>query len=165
MKGFANVGMREIAGLAGLSPMQAYRLGLAKEDLLAEISIQLSTEQLSIITAGFQAEPGESLEGFTLRYLLRLYESDIQHMSIRKESAAYGWMWSSKYEARIVEQVIALLQPITQAMSDRDMHSIPDRGFAIWSLYYVGYRAAVVQGASADECLTAIKGSVALLLK
>lgn len=83
----------------------------------------------------------------------------------RQSRAAYGWMWSSKYEARTVEQVRALLQPITRAMADHDMHSTPDRCFAIWALYYVDYRSAVVQGASAVACLNAIKGSLALLLK
>lgn len=164
-KGFASVGMREIAGRAGLSPIQAYRVGLAKEDLLAEISIQLSTEQLDTITAGVVINTGESLQAFVERYLLLLYESDIEHISIRKESAAYGWMWSSKYEARIVDQVIALLGPITQAMSDQGMKNIPDRGFAIWALYYVGYRSAVMQGATARDCLNSIKGSLSLVLK
>ena len=164
-KGFAHVGMREITAMAGLSPVQAYRLGLAKEDLLAEISIQLSAEQLETITAGFAPHAGEGLQALVERYLLKLYESDIQHISIRKESAAYGWMWSAKYESRIITQVIALLGPVTAAMTSHGLQDVPDRAFAIWSLYYVGYRAAVVSAADAGECLAGIKGSLAVVLK
>lgn len=163
-KGFSKVGMREITQNAGLSPVQAYRLGLAKEDLLAEISIQLTAEQLATITLGFTPNPGETLQDFAERYLLRLYESDVQFMSIRKESAAYGWMWSDKYESRIVEQVFALLQPLAQAMAEHGLQQIADRGFAIWAIYYVGYRRAVMNGASPQACLNRIKGSLALAL-
>ena len=164
-KGFAKVGMREIAGLAGLNPMQAYRLGLAKEDLLAEISIQLTAEQLTTITAGFSPGPDETLQTFVERDLLQFYESDIAYISIRKESAAYGWMWSSKYESRIIEQVIAVLQPLSDAMASQGLQNIPDRGFSIWAMYYVGYRLAVIKGASANDCLNQIKNSLTLVLR
>ena len=76
-KGFAHVGMREIMALAGLSPVQGYRLGLVKEELLAEIGIQLSAEQLETITAGFIPRVGEGLQAFTERYPLELYKSAI----------------------------------------------------------------------------------------
>jgi AcrR family transcriptional regulator len=164
-QGFAKVGMREITARAGLSPMQAYRIGLAKEDLLAEVSIALSAEQLRTITAKISQRPLESLQAFVERYLLKLYKSDIQNLGIRKESAAYGWMWSQKYESRIVEQVLALLQPIAAAMSAQGMENIPSRCFTIWSLYYVGFRPAVMQGASARRCLDAIHDSLGLVLK
>ena len=35
-RGYEQVGIREIAEAAGLNPMQVYRLGLDKQDLLAE---------------------------------------------------------------------------------------------------------------------------------
>ena len=164
-KGFSAVGMREIAARAGLTPTQAYRLGLAKEDLLAEISICLTDEQLQSITVKMKPRSAESLPRFVERYLLKLYTSDIQHIRIRRESAAYGWMWSEKYETRIIEQVMALLQPIASALSARGLENIPARGLAIWSLYYVGYRQAVVGGSSAKECLDFIRDSLALALK
>lgn len=164
-KGFAAVGMREISAQAGLSPMQAYRIGLAKEDLLAEISISLSVDQLATITAEMAAAPDETPQKFVERYLLRLYQSDIEHMAIRKESAAYGWMWSSKYESRIITQVLELLAPVVEVLKRDGLSAIPDRCFAIWALYYVGYRAAVMNGACAPDCLNAIKGSLALVLR
>ena len=164
-KGYAAVGMREIAARADLTPTQAYRLGLAKEDLLAEISIALTDAQLRAITPNMVLQSGESLPAFAERYLLRLYASDIEHIRIRRESAAYGWMWSANYEARIVAQVMALLQPIAEAMLVHGLDNIPARGFAIWSLYYVGYRAAVVAGADARECMDGIRDSLALVLR
>lgn len=164
-KGFAAVGMRDITARAGLTPTQAYRLGLAKEDLLAEISIALTAEQLRTITPQMAMQPGEPLRVFVERYLQRLYESDIEHIRIRRESAAYGWMWSSKYEQRIVAQVMSLLQPIADAMQTQGLNMLPARGFTIWSLYYVGYRAAVVAGADARQCVAAISDSLALALR
>ena len=35
--GYENVGIREICQAAGLSPTQLYRLGVSKQDLLAEV--------------------------------------------------------------------------------------------------------------------------------
>lgn len=164
-KGFAAVGMREITARAGLMPIQSYRLGLAKEDLLAEISIALTAEQLRTITPQMAARPDEPLLAFVERYLQRLYESDIEHIRIRRESAAYGWMWSDKYEQRIVTQVMELLQPIADAMQAHGLEHLPARGFTIWSLYYVGYRAAVVAGADAQQCVAGIRDALALALR
>jgi AcrR family transcriptional regulator len=163
-KGYADVGMREIAAYAGFTPVQAYRLGLSKVDLLAEISIALSDEQIKKITKKTQRKIGESLSDFVHRYLLALYTSDIKHMKIRRESAIYGWVWSSAYEDRIRNQVMELLAPIIAALTEEGHAEVPACCLAIWSLYYVGYRDAVVNGASAKQCLDFISPSLRLLL-
>ena len=163
-KGYAEVGMREIAAHAGFSPVQAYRIGLTKIDLLAEISIALSHEQIDNITNKFQRTPDENVSDFIHRYLVTLYASDIKHIKIRRESAAYGWMWSATYEERIRDQVMALLSPIISALTAEAHADVPACCIAIWSLYYVGYRNAVVNGASAKECLDFISPSLKLLL-
>jgi len=164
-RGFARVGMRAICDRAGCSPIQAYRLGLSKEDLLAEISIQLSAEQLAGITASMVARSDESVFEFVERYLLLLYDSDIRNMGIRRESAAHGWMWSSKYEDRIRQQVMALLAPIASLLAERGYDAIDARCYTIWALYYVGYRDAVVANQDAAACFAGIAGSVALALR
>lgn len=163
-KGYSEVGMREIASHAGLTPIQAYRLGLAKEDLLAEISIALSDEQISKITAKTKRKLSEDLSKFVHRYLLALYTSDIKHVKIRGQSAAYGWMWSTDYEERIRAQVMELLNPIISALTDEGHPDVSACCLAIWSLYYVGYRNAVVNGATAKQCLDFISPSLRLLL-
>lgn len=163
-KGYAEVGMREIAAQAGFTPVQAYRLGLSKVDLLAEISIALSDEQISKITKKTQIKVDEGLGEFVHRYLLALYVSDIKHIKIRRESAAFGWMWSTAYEDRIRNQVMELLAPIIAVLTKADHPDIPACCFAIWSFYYVGYRNAVVNGATAKQCLESIASSLRLLL-
>jgi AcrR family transcriptional regulator len=163
-KGYAEVGMREIATHAGFSPVQAYRIGLSKIDLLAEISIALSDEQINKITKKFQRKPDENVSAFVQRYLLTLYASDIKHIKIRRESAAFGWMWSAAYEERIRDQVMALLAPIIEALTHQGHTNVPACCMAIWSLYYVGYRNAVVSGATATQCLESISPSLELLL-
>ena len=163
-KGYAEVGMRAIAAQAGFTPVQAYRLGLAKEDLLAEISIALSDEQIAKITRKTNRKPDEDLSKFVHRYLLMLYTWDIKHIKIRRESAVYGWMWSTEYEERIRAQVMELLSPIISALTDEGHPDVPACCLAIWSLYYVGYRNAVVNGATAKQCLDFISPSLNLLL-
>lgn len=164
-QGYPHVGMREITARAGLTPTQAYRLGLSKVDLLAEISIRLTDDQLITIAAKAKPRRNETLPAFVERYLRALYASDIENIKIRKETAAYGWMWSPKYEARIVEQVMALLAPVAAALSQHGLEDIPARGLTIWSLYYVGYRQAVMHGGNDRDCIAVIRGGIALALK
>lgn len=164
-QGYAATGMREIARRAGLSPVQVYRLGLSKEDLLAEVSVLLTEHQLRHITARTRRRPGEPLNAFVERYLLSLYRSDIQHLSIRRETAAYGWMWSRRHEDRIVAQVGRLLQPIEAALREEGLGDPAARLYALWALYYVGFRRAVVWGAGPQRCLADIRPSLRLVLE
>jgi AcrR family transcriptional regulator len=164
-KGYAEVGMREIAAHAGFSPVQAYRIGLTKIDLLAEISIALSDEQIEKITKKMERRVDENVSAFVHRYLLNLYVSDIKHIKIRRESAAFGWMWSAAYEDRIRDQVMTLLSPIISVLTTEAHCDVSACCLAVWSLYYVGYRNAVVNGATAQECLDFISPSLKLLLQ
>jgi len=163
-RGYTATGMRDIARQSGLAPVQVYRLGLSKEDLLAEVSILLTEHQLRHITSRARQRPEESLLSFVERYLLSLYRSDIRHLAIRRETAAYGWMWSNRHEERIVAQVGRLLQPISQALGGASLGDPQARLYTIWSLYYVGFRSAVVGGASPLECLDRIRPSLKLAL-
>jgi hypothetical protein len=45
-------------------------------------------------------------------------------------------------------------------MEEAKLDDIPARCIGIWSLYHVGYRHAVMNGGSADECLAGIKPSL-----
>jgi AcrR family transcriptional regulator len=45
-RGYEAVGMRDIANAVGRQPVQAYRLNLAKADILAELIIELNQEQI-----------------------------------------------------------------------------------------------------------------------
>lgn len=164
-QGYAATGMRDIAQRAGLSPVQVYRLGLSKEDLLAEVSFLLTEHQLRHITARIRRRPGEPLTALVERYLLSLYRSDIRHLPIRRETAAYGWMWSRRHEDRIVSQVKGLLQPIDAAVREDGLDDPAARRYAVWSFYYVGFRRAVVWGAGPERCLDAIRPSLRLVLQ
>lgn len=164
-KGYAHVGMREIASQAKCSPMQIYRLGLNKEDLLAEVSISLTDEQLKKITVVLSIREDEAIDDFIIRYLTLLYESDIENIAIRRETAAYGWKWSAKYEERIITQVFGLLKPISDALINLGYDQIEARCMGIWSLYYVGFRGAVVHELDAYFCIQSITPSLRLLLQ
>jgi AcrR family transcriptional regulator len=163
-KGYAATGMRDIAQSAALAPVQLYRLGLSKEDLLAEVSIRLTDHQLRHITSRARPRHGESTSAFVARYLLSLYRSDIRHLAIRRETAAYGWMWSPRHEQRIVGQVVGLLQPIEAAVRAAGLSEPSGRLYTVWALYYVGFRHAVVAGAGPHECLERIRPSLNLAL-
>jgi hypothetical protein len=74
-------------------------------------------------------------------------------------------MWSAEYEARVVAQVHQLIKPLVDWMQEAELDDIPARCIGIWSLYYVGYRHAVMQGGTAEECLAGIKPSLQFFLK
>lgn len=162
--GYEHVGMREISAAAQKSPMQLYRLGLDKKDLLAEVIIEVNARQIKKLKP-FTASKETSAKSFIESYLLTLYEQDIEIKSIRKEGAAFGWKWSGKYEMRIIEQLMQIIKPIADALQHEGYEDIQARCFAIWSLYYVGYRNAVMHDVDAQACLDNIKPSLDLLLK
>jgi AcrR family transcriptional regulator len=162
-RGYEEVGIREIAKEAGISPMQVYRLGVDKHDLLAEVILIVNQEMIGRIKS-FNSASHTSALAFIEKFLLDLYQQDIEIKSIRKEGAAFGWKWSEKYEALIIEQLMQILKPIADALTHFGYDEIEARCYAIWSLYYVGYRNAVMNNADADNCLDAIKPSLAVCL-
>jgi AcrR family transcriptional regulator len=162
--GYEQVGIREICQSVGLSPTQLYRLDLTKQDLLAEVILRVNQEQINRIKP-FTSKGFKSAQAYIESYLLNLYESDIQIKSIRAEGAAFGWKWSGKYESLIIEQVFKLIKPIADALEYEGYDEIQARCYAIWSLYYVGYRHAVMQNADAKACLEGIRPSLKLCLK
>lgn len=162
--GFEHVGMREISAAAKKSPMQLYRLGLDKQDLLAEVILRVNAEQIKNIKS-FAPNKRIAANKFIEDYLLDLYEQDIAIKSIRKEGAAFGWKWSEKYEALIIQQLMEIIKPIADALVHDGYKDIEARCYGIWSLYYVGYREAVMNNADAQSCLDGIKPSLNLLLR
>jgi AcrR family transcriptional regulator len=163
-RGYEQVGVREIAKEAGISPMQVYRLGVDKHDLLAEVILIVNQEMIAKIKS-FDGTSYTSALDFIEKYLLDLYRQDIEIKSIRKEGAAFGWKWSEKYESLIIEQLMQILKPIADALAHFEYDEIEARCYAIWSLYYVGYRNAVMNNAVANACIEAIKPSLAICLK
>lgn len=162
--GYENVGIREICTRAGLSPMQLYRLGLDKKDLLAEVILRVNQEIIDRIKP-FSPKGFKSAQDYVEKYLLGLYAEDIAIKSIRAEGAAFGWKWSGKYEELIIEQIFRMIQPIVDALQHDGYDDIQARCYAIWSLYYVGYRHAVMHGGDAAACLNQIKPSLAICMK
>ena len=163
-RGYEEVGVREIANEAGISPMQLYRLGVDKNDLLAEVILIINQEMIGKIKP-FESASYASALAFIEKYLLDLYQQDIKIKSIRKEGAAFGWKWSGKYEALIIKQLMQILKPIADALAHFGYDEIEARCYAIWSLYYVGYRNTVLNNADANACLDGIKPSLAICLK
>ena len=163
-RGFEKVGIREIAKESGMSPMQVYRLGIDKQDLLAEVILLVNEEVIRKIKP-FSSSKNKDAASFIENYLLDLYEQDVAIKNIRKEGAAFGWLWSGKYEALIIGQVMQMLKPIADALYHFAYDEIEARCYTLWSLYYVGYRNAVMNNASAQECLDAIKPSLRLTLR
>ena len=162
--GYENVGIREICQTAGLSPTQLYRLGVSKQDLLAEVILRVNQKQIVSIKA-FSARGFKSAQAYIETYLLNLYEADIAIKGIRAEGAAFGWKWSGKYEELIISQVFQLIKPISDALVHDRYDAVQARCYAIWSLYYVGYRHAVMHNGNAKACINGIKPSLALCLK
>ncbi len=156
--------MRDIAQAVGKQPVQIYRLNLPKADILAEVIIALNQEQIQQLPALCARVSGTTLFERTSAFLRELYILDIQYLPIRSVGAAFGWLWSAAYEQQVIEQVQQLVSPMVGWMQEAKLDDIPARCVGIWSLYYVGYRTAVMQGGSADDCLAAIKPSLRFYL-
>jgi AcrR family transcriptional regulator len=163
-RGYESVGMRDIAQAVGKQPVQIYRLNLSKADILAEVIIELNQEQIGQLPALCEKAKGVTLFERTCAYLRELYVLDIQYLPIRSMGAAFGWLWSAEYEQKVIEQVRQLANPAIGWMQEAKLNDIPARSMGIWSLYYVGYRTAVMQGGCADDCLAGIKPSLRFYL-
>ena len=164
-RGYEAVGMRDIAKAVGKQPVQIYRLNLSKADILAEVIIALNQEQIQQLPQLCKRVTGKGLFERTCSYLLELYRLDIQYLPIRSVGAAFGWLWSADYERRVIEQVHQLIKPLVDCMQEAGLDDIPARCIGIWSLYYVGYRHAVMQGGTAEDCLSGIKPSLRYFLE
>lgn len=162
-RGYDNVGMREIARAAGISPALIYREGWTKADLLAELILELNDEQI----AQFRNMPLPS-EGTTLDRVLamlgRLYAFDIGQKHLRRLGAAYGWLWSGEQEARCATQKYELLMPFRELLREVGLDPVEPRVNGIWAVYCASFRQAVFGDADADACIETIRPTVSLLL-
>lgn len=163
--GYDAVGMREIARAVGRQPVQIYRLNLSKADILAELIINLNAQEIRELPGLLERVEGHSLLERVCGYFRELYVLDIQYLPIRSVGAAYGWMWSRTYEEIIVGQVMQFLHPVTEWMTEAGLDHIPSRSYGIWSVYYVGFRRAVIHGGSADDCIQEIRPTLEILLR
>jgi len=163
--GYESVGMRDIAQAVGQQPTQVYRLKLSKSDILAELILELNAtqiERLPQITS--QITKGNLLEKVS-DYLEQLYQFDIEHLPLRKVGAAHGWSWSEEYETKNNEQVRHLISPIASWIQEAGLDGVQSRCIGIFSLYYVGFRGAVIRKSSAADCLKMIQPSLTYLCK
>ncbi len=159
-KGYENVGMRDIAQAVGKQPTQVYRLNLSKSDILAELILQLNEKQIERIPKILKSIKGDNLFDKVCEYTERLYELDIEYLPLRSEGAAHGWSWSAKYEVKNNEQVRHLIAPIASWITEAGLKDVQARCIGMFSLYYVGFRGAVIRRSSANECLESIKPSL-----
>jgi hypothetical protein len=149
----------------GLQPTQVYRLELSKTDILAEVIIELNSELIDTLPVVLETVHGNTTLERTCGYLLALYQFDIHYQPLRSVGAIYGWSWTGDYEAAVIEQVWQFLAPIANWLKVDGFDDIPARCYAIWALYYVGYRRAVTKGGTAEECLHEIRASLTILLR
>ncbi len=162
--GFDAVGMREIAQAAGTNPVQLYRMGLSKAEILGELIVKLNDRQIREIKKLDIAQLGNSARERVMGYLLALYRLDVRDKELRKLGAAYGWMWPKEREVQVVRQITQLIAPVAAELGREGLELVDDRCHAIWSLYYSGYRSAVIGDASAEECLNSISGALAVII-
>lgn len=162
--GFEAVGMRDIATASATNPVQLYRMGLTKPEILGDLILKLNARQiremrkLDIISLG--RTPLERIKA----YLLELYRLDLRDKELRKLGAAYGWLWSRERERDVVAQIGELVAPVDAEIRRAGLDRAQSRCLAIWSLYYVGYRTAVMADGSAEDCLASIAGPLALIV-
>ena len=159
-RGYENVGMRDVAQAIGQQPTQVYRLKLSKSDILAELILELNTKQIERLPKIIAKIGDGSLLDKVSSYLESLYELDIEHLPLRSVGAAHGWSWSADYESRNFEQVLKLIAPIASWLEGAGLGDVQPRCLGIFSLYYIGFRGAVIRNSSANDCLKLIQPSL-----
>ncbi len=159
-KGYENVGMRDIAQVLGQQPTQVYRLNLCKADILAELILELNETQIAKLPTLMTQIKGDSVLEKVSSYVELLYEFDIEHLPLRKVAATHGWTWSLSYEEKHSKQIRQFLEPIETWMNVAGLTNVRARSLGVFSLYYVGYREAVIRQASASDCLKMIRTSL-----
>jgi AcrR family transcriptional regulator len=164
-RGYEDVGIRDIASAVGAHPVQFYRLGLTKSGLLAEVALALGEEQIAQMPDILKRCRQDCLESRVIAYLQALYELDIAAMPIRSVSAGFGWQWREPYEGRIIAQVIRLLEPVAIWLREAGLDQVEARCMIVWSLYYVGFRAAVMHQADAAQCIAGISQALKIALR
>ncbi|MGA1218612.1 MAG: TetR family transcriptional regulator [Gammaproteobacteria bacterium] len=165
-RGFEAVSLQELATELAVAPAAMLRQGLSKPDLLAETIIALNDQQIAWLASRPEAtDESLPLQDAVERYLRRVYEFDIEHITLRRMGAAFGWLWAPKYEPRIWEQILALTTPINGILEREGFQDREPMIKALWSLYYTGFRHAVMHRASGEACLAEIRPALQLILR
>ncbi len=162
-RGYDNVGMREIARAAGISPALIYREGWTKADLLAELILEMNNEQVATLRALPLPAEGSVLDR-VLRMLEQCYAFDISQKHLRRLGAAYGWLWSSDQEVRCLAQLQELWEPFRRILEEAALTPVEPRLVGIWAAYIMAFREAVFADASPATCLSHIRPTIELLL-
>lgn len=162
-RGYDDVGMRDIARAAGISPALIYREGWTKADLLAELILEMNAEQIAQIRAMPLPLDGPPIER-VLALLDRFYTFDLAQKSLRRLGIAYGWLWSGEQEARWLAQIDELLTPLRDILQALSLDPVEPRVTGIWAAYCASFRAAVFADADRDACIESLRPTIALLV-
>ncbi|MEC8020623.1 MAG: hypothetical protein VX179_01435, partial [Pseudomonadota bacterium] len=156
----------ELAMELAVPPAVLLRQELSKPDLLAEAIIALNDEQITWLESRPEAtDESLPLQEAVERYLRRVYEFDIEHITLRRMGAAFGWLWAPKYEPRIWKQLFALTAPIDGILLREGFSDREPIIKILWSLYYAGFRHAVMHRAPEEACLAEIRPALKLILR
>ena len=165
-RGYEAVSLQELATELAVPPAALLRQELSKPDLLAEAIIALNDEQITWLESRPEAtDESLPLQEAVERYLRRVYEFDIEHITLRRMGAAFGWLWAPKYEPRIWKQLFALTAPIDGILLREGFSDREPIIKTLWSLYYAGFRHAVTHRAPEEACLAEIRPALKLILR
>ena len=165
-RGYEAVSLQELATELAVPPAAMLRQELSKPDLLAEAIIALNDEQITWLESRPEAtDESLPLKEAVERYLRRVYEFDIKHITLRRMGAAFGWLWAPKYEPRIWKQLFALTAPIDGILLREGFSDREPIIKILWSLYYAGFRHAVMHRAPEEACLAEIRPALKLILR
>lgn len=163
-KGYEQVGMREIAERAKISPALIYKEGWTKPDLLAELIFELNAAQIEALNS-ITLPPQQPLLDRVLQVLQYMYDLDITHRELRKLGAAYGWLWSQEQDQRCLQQIQGLTAPLRQLLIEAKVDSLEARLSGLWYAYWTGFRATVIYDQDSAGCIALIRPVVELLLR
>lgn len=143
-----------------LTNSEILELGANPSSLIFLMAIRLNKRMIHQFHKTYLFATGFTVLARIEKYLLSLYQFDIEHIKLRGAIHQYSWSLSRTQEEQINCQAMQLMFPIHLEFKENQIKNPDARCQAIWSLYTQSLRLNAIYGASAQECLEDIWDAV-----
>ena len=148
-----------------LTPTEILEIGADPSSLIYLMAHRLNSRMIQKFCTTYLFAIGfSSLERIN-KYLLRLFEFDIENIKLRGAIHQYAWSFNKTQANAINNQAMRLLAPIYLEFHENQIEHPDARCHSIWGLYSHALRLSATQGASAQDCLNEIQDAITLIWK
>ena len=152
-----------IAQENNLTNSEILEIGADPSNLIHLMAYRLNNRMIKKFCKTYLFATGFSTPERIRKYLLSLYQYDIENIKIRGAIHQYSWSQNKKQDKKIMEQATRLMKPIYIELIENKIEAPDARCHAIWSLYLHALRLSATNGAAAHECLDEIWKPIELI--